>query len=149
MSRFTPSPVAPAPPGPTHGCSSALSSATALPSRQGLYGLSDLNTWGKSHLRAQFSSVPQLCLTLCDCMDCSTPGLPVHQLPELAQTHVHWVGDAIQPSHSLSSPSPPAFNLSQYQGLFQWVSSSHQLAKELEFQLQHQSFQRIFRTDFL
>ena len=63
-------------------------------------------------------------------MDCSTPGLPVHhQLPELTQTHVHWVGDAIQPSHPLSSPSPSAFNLSQHQGLFKWVSSSHQVAK--------------------
>ena len=72
-----------------------------------------------------------------------------HQLLELAQTHVHWVGDAIQPSHPLSSPSPPAFNLSQNQGLFQWVSSSHQVAKVLEFQLQHQSFQWIFRVDFL
>ena len=74
-------------------------------------------------------------------MDCSTPGFPVHhQLPEFTQTHVHWVGDAIQPSHPLSSPSPPAFNLSQHQGLFQWVSSSHQVAKVLEFQLQHQLF---------
>ena len=83
-------------------------------------------------------------------MDCSTPGFLVHhQLPELAQTHVHWVGDAIQPSHPLSSPSPPALNLFQLQGLFQWVSSSHQVAKVLEFQLQHQSFQWIFRTDFL
>ena len=82
-------------------------------------------------------------------MDCSTPGLPVHyQLPEFAQTHVHWVSDAIQPSHPLLSPSPPAFNLSQHQGLFKWVSSSHQVAKGLEFQLQHQSFQCIFRTDF-
>ena len=82
--------------------------------------------------------------------DCSTPGLPVHlQLPELAQTHVHRVGDAIQPSHPLSCPSPPAFNLFQHQGLFQWVSSLHQVAKVLEFQLQHQSFQWIFRTDFL
>ena len=90
---------------------------------------------------------------LCDPMDCSTPRLPVHhQLPELAQTHVHRVSDAIQPSHSLSSPSPPAFNLFQYQGLFQWVSS-HQVAKVLEFQLQHQSFQWIsglisFRIDW-
>ena len=75
-------------------------------------------------------------------MDSSTPGLPVHhQLPELAQTHVHRVGDAIQPSHPLSSPSPPAFNLSQHQGLFQGVSSSQQVAKVLESQLQHQSFQ--------
>ena len=82
-------------------------------------------------------------------MDCITPGLPIHhQLPELAQTHVRWVNDAIQPSHLLSSPSPPAFSLSQHQGLFQWVSSSHQVAKVLEFQLQHQSFQWIFRTDF-
>ena len=72
-----------------------------------------------------------------------------HQLPEFTQTHVHWVGDAIQPSHPLSSPSPPAFNQSQHQGLFKWVSSSHQVAKVLEFQLQHQSFQWIFRTDFL
>ena len=72
----------------------------------------------------QFSSVPQSCLTLCNSMDCSTPGFPVHhQLPELAQTHVHQVSDAIQPSHRLSSPSPPAFNLSQHQGIFQCVSS--------------------------
>ena len=74
------------------------------------------------------SSVAQSCPTLCDPMDCSTPGFPVHhQLPELAQTHVHRVGDAIQPSHLLSSPSPPAFNLSQHQGLFQWISSLHQV----------------------
>ena len=96
------------------------------------------------------SSVTQLCLTLCNPMDCSMPGLPVHhQLPELTHTHIHWVSDDIQPSHPLSSPSPPAFNLSQHQGLFEWVSSSHQMAKVLEFQLQHQSFQWIFRTDFL
>ena len=76
--------------------------------------------------------------------------VPVHQqLPELTQTHVHWVGEAIQPSHPLLSHSLPAFNLSQHQGLFQWVSSLHQVAKVLEFQLQHQSFQWIFRTDFL
>ena len=103
-----------------------------------------------SSVVVQFSSVTQLCLTLCNPMDCSTPGFPVHhQLLEFTQTHVHWVGDAIQPSHPLSSPSPPAFHLSQPQGLFQWVSSSHQAAKVLEFQLQHQSFQLIFRTDFL
>ena len=89
-----------------------------------------------------FSSVTQLCLTFCDPMDCSTPGFPVHhQLPEFTQTHVHWVSDAIQPSHPLSSPFPPAFNVSQHQGLFKWVSSRHQVAKVLEFQLQHQSFQ--------
>ena len=84
-----------------------------------------------------FSLVAHLCPTLCDPMDCSTPGLPVHhQLSELAQTHVHRVGDAIQPSHPLSSPSPPAFNLSQHQGLFKWVNFLHQVAKVLEFQLQ-------------
>ena len=78
-------------------------------------------------------SVTQSNSTLCNPMDCSTPGFPVHhQLPELAQTLVHWVSDAVQPSHPLSSPSPPAFNLSQHQGLFQWVSSSHQVAKVLE-----------------
>ena len=90
----------------------------------------------------QFSSVTQSCPTLYDPMNHSTPGLPVHhQLLEFTQTHVYWVGDAIQPSHPLSSPSPPALNLSQQQGLFKWVSSSHQVAKILEFQLQHQSFQ--------
>ena len=98
----------------------------------------------------QFSSITQSCQTLCNPMGCSMPGFPVHhQLLELAQTHFHGVGDAIQPSHPLSSPSPPTFNLSQHQGLFQWVSSSHQVAKVLVFQLQHQSFQRVFRTDFL
>ena len=98
----------------------------------------------------QFSSVAQLCPTLCDTMNHSTPGFPVrHWLLEFTQTHVHQVGDAIQPSHPLSSPSPLAFNLSQYQGLFKWVSSSHQMAKVSEFQLQHQSLQWIFRTDFL
>ena len=86
-------------------------------------------------------SVTQSCLTLCNPIDCSTPGFPVlHYLPEFVQTHVHWAGDAIQPSHSLSLPSLPTLNLSQHQGLFQWVGSSHQLAKVLEFQLQHQSF---------
>ena len=86
----------------------------------------------------QFSSVAQLCPTLCDPMNRSTPGLPVHhQLPEFTQTHVHRVGNAIQPSHPPSSPSPPAFNLAQHQGLFQSLSSSHQVAKVLELQLQH------------
>jgi len=99
----------------------------------------------------QFSSVQSLShVRLCDPMNRRTPGLPVHhQLPEFTQTHVHWVGDAIQPSHPLSSPSPPAFNLSQHQGLFKWVSSSHQVAKVLEFQLQHQSFLWTPRTDLL
>ena len=96
------------------------------------------------------TSFTQSCLSLCDPMDCSMPVFPVHhQLRELAQTHVHQVSDAIQLSHPLLSPSPPAFSLSQHQSLFQWVSSSHQVAKVLEFQLQHQSFEWIFRTDFL
>ena len=95
--------------------------------------------------QVQFSSVAQSCLTLCDPTNHSMPGLPVHhQLPEFTKTHSHWVGDAIQPSHPLSSPPVPAFNLSQHQGLFQWVSYLHQVAKVLE--LQHQSFQWIFRT---
>ena len=86
-------------------------------------------------------SVPKSCLTLWDPMDCSTPGfLHLHYLPELAKTHVQQVGDAIQPSHPLSPPSPPAFNLSWHQGLFQQVCSSHQVADVLELQLQHQSF---------
>ena len=98
----------------------------------------------------QFSSVAQSCPTLCDPMDCSTPGFHVHwQCLELTQTHVHWVGDAIQPSYPLLCPSPPTFNLSQHQGLFKWVNYSYQMAKVLEFQLHHQSFQWIFRTDFL
>ena len=98
----------------------------------------------------QFSSVTQSCPTLCDPMNCSTPGLPVHhQLPESTQTHVHGVGDAIQPSHPRLSPSPPTLNLSQYQGLLKWVRSLHQVAKVLEFQLQHQSFQWTPRTDLL
>ena len=84
----------------------------------------------------QFSSISQSCPTLCNPMNRSTPGLPVHhQLPEFTQTHVHRVSDAIQPSHPLSSPYPPAFNISQHQGLFKWVSSSHQVAKVLAFQL--------------
>ena len=95
-------------------------------------------------------SVTKSCPPLCNAMDCSTPGFPVlHYLPEFAQTHVHGVDDAIQLSHPLSHPSPPAFNLSQHQGLFQGVSPSHQVAKGSELQLQHQSFQWIFQVDFL
>ena len=98
----------------------------------------------------QIRSVAQSCPTLCDPMNPSTPGLPVyHQLPKFTQTHVHRVSDAIQPSHHLSSPSPPAPNPSQHQSLFQWVNSSHQVAKTLEFQLYHHSFQRNPRADFL
>ena len=104
------------------------------------------------HLKTyfQFSSVSQSCPTLWDPMNCSMPGLPVHHhLPEFTQTHDHWVGDAIQPSYPLSSPSPPAPNPSQHQSLFQWVNSSHEVAKVLEFQPQHQSFQRTTRADLL
>ena len=95
-------------------------------------------------------SVTKLCSTVSDPVNCSSPGFPVlYYLPEFEQTHVCWVSDAIHPFHPLSSPSPPALNLSQHQGLFQWIGSSHQVAKVLELQLQHQSFQWIFRIDFL
>ena len=113
--------------------------------------LSGLQIWKSLLCRersSQFSSVAQSCPTLCDPMNCSTPGLPVHhQLLEFTQSHVHWVSDAIQPSHPLSSPSPPAPNPSQHQSLFQWVNPSHEVAEVLEFQLKHQSFQRTPRTD--
>ena len=98
----------------------------------------------------QFSSVTQSCLTICDPVNHSTPGLPVHyQLPESTQTHVHWVSDANQLSYPLSSPFPPALNLSQHQSLFKWVGFLHQVAKVLEFQRQHQSFQWTSRADLL
>ena len=103
-------------------------------------------------ISVQFSSVTQSCPTLCDPMNRSTPGFPVHhQLPEFTQTHVHQVSDAIQPSHPLSSPSPPAPNPSQHQSLFQWVNSSHEVAKVLEFQRGSQqtaeNSSRIFRWE--
>ena len=95
-------------------------------------------------------SVTQSCPTLCDPMDCSTPALPVpHHLPKFTQVHIHCIGNAIQTSHPLMPSSPFAFNLSQHQGLFQWISRLHQMTKILELQLQHQSFQWIFRVDFL
>ena len=96
------------------------------------------------------SSVAPSCPTLCDSMNCSTPGLPVHHhLPEFTQTHVHRVRDAIQPSHPGSSASPPATNHSQHQSLFQWVNSSHEVSKVLELQLYHHPFQRNPRVDLL
>ena len=96
------------------------------------------------------SSVIQSCPTLCDLMNHSTPGLPVqHQFPEFTQTHIHRVSDAIQPSHPLWSPTPPAPNPSQHQSLFQWVNSSHEVAKVLEFQLKHHALQRNPRADLL
>ena len=101
-------------------------------------------------LHIQFSSVIQSCLTLCDPHELQHARPPCPSpTPRVHPNHVNWVNDAIQPSHRLSSSSPPALNLSQHQGLFKWVSSSHQVAKVLEFQLQHQSFQWIFRTDLL
>ena len=108
-------------------------------------------TWGEpEHMDNVQLSSTQSCPFLCDPMDCSIPYFPVHhQLPESTQNHVHWVSDAIQPSHPLSFSSLPAFNLFQHQRLFKRVSSSHQMAKALEFQLQHQSFQWIPRTDLL
>jgi len=103
-----------------------------------------------SLLSVQFSSVTRSCPTFCNPMDYSRPGFPVHhQLLELAQTHVHPVGDAIQPCHPLSSSCPRVSNLSHHHVLFKWVRSSHQMAEVLEFQHQHQSFQWTFRTDFL
>ena len=101
--------------------------------------------WQRPTLSSLHLSTSQSCTSLCDPMDCSMPGFSVnHQHPEISQTHVYWVSDAIQPS-----PSPPAFSLPQHQGLFQWVRFSHQIAKVLKLQLQHQSFQWIFRVDFL
>ena len=95
-------------------------------------------------------SVTHLCLSLCNPMDCSTSGFCVlHCLLEFAQTHIRWIDDAMQPSHPLPPASPPVLSLSQYQGLFQWVDSSHQVAKVLKLQLQHKSLQWIFRVDFL
>ena len=117
--------------------------------------LKNQRSWGfylptPFHPSVQFSSVAQSCLPLCDPMNLSTPGLPVHhRFPEFTQIHAHQVDNAIQPSHPLSSPSPPAPNPSQHHGLFQWVNSSHEVAKVLEFQLQHQSFQWTPRTDLL
>ena len=115
-----------------------------------LWGIIGLDPMCVRLFSVQFSSATQLCPILCDPIDCSKPCFPVHhQLLELAQTHVHRVGGTIHQSHPLLSPSPPAFNFSQHQGLFKWISSSHQVATVLEFQLQHPSFQWIFRTDFL
>ena len=110
----------------------------------GLQGDQTSQSW-----RSERVKVTQSCSTLCNPMDSSMPSFPVlYYLLEFAQIHFHWVDDANQLSHPLSPPSP-AFNLSQHQGLFQWVSSSHQVAKILELQLQHQSFQWIFRVGFL
>ena len=110
-----------------------------------------LMPWKQLNQRSvQYSSVAQSCPTLSSPMNRSTPGLPVHhQLPEFTHTHIHQVSDAIQPSHPLSSPLPLAPNPSQHQSLFQWVSSSHEVAEELDFQLQHPSFQWTPRTDLL
>ena len=109
-----------------------------------------LRSWPLVPFHGKFCcSLTKSCLTLCSPIDCSTPGFPVfHHLPEFSQTHLHWVSDVIQPFHPLSPTSLPALNLSQHQGLFQWVGSLHQVAKVLELQLQHQSCQWIFWVDF-
>ena len=131
-----------------------LPTSAVLPAPTDMLSLLWLNRAGALTPQVQFSSVQfisiaQLCPSLHNPMDCSMPCFSVHhQLPDVAQTHVHWVSFAIQPSHPLSSPSP-TFSLSQHQDLFKWVSSSNQMAKVLELQLQHQFFQWIFRTDFL
>ena len=110
---------------------------------------SSSEAWVYSQWNLCCCSITKSCLTLCDPMDCSTPGFPVlHYLPEFAQNHVHWVSDAIQPTHPLSPPSPPALSLSQ-RHLFQLVGCLHQVAKVLELQLQYQSFQWIFSIAFL
>ena len=132
-------------PGKKMGCHSLLHGILTQGSNPSLRHCRQQILYHLSHQRSprslgQFSSVAQSCPTLCDPMDCSTPGFPVqHQLLEFTQTRVHCIGDAIQPSHPLSSPSPSTFNLSQHQGLFQWVSSLNQVAKVLELQLQHLS----------
>ena len=121
----------------SHWCHPTISSA-GIPFSFCLQSFPASGSFPKSQFFTSvwFSAVTQSCLTLCDPMDCNTPDFTVNdQLPEFTQTHVHWVGDAIQASHPLSSPSPPAFNLSQHQGLFQWVTYSYQVAKALEFQL--------------
>ena len=128
---------------PFHLWFSSLEDLCRSPSTQGHFLWGDIFVEHKitcallgPNISLQFSSVTQSCPTLCNPMNHSKPGFPVHhQLPEFTQTHVHWVRDAIQPSHPLSSPSPPAPNPSQHQSLFQWVSSLHQVAKVLEFQL--------------
>ena len=108
------------------------------------------SSWVTWEAQRTSSSVAQSHPTLCNPMRCSMPGLPVfHHLPEFAQTHVHWVGDIIQPSHPLPSPPPPACNHSHHQSLFQWVYSTYQVAEVLDLKLQHQPFKWIFRIDFL
>ena len=108
-------------------------------------------SWEPSqHFCCGYCSVAKSCLTLCNPMDCSMPGFPIlHYLLKFAQIHIHWVSDATQPSHPLLPSTPFAFNLSQNQGVFQWVIPLHRVAKILEVQLQHQPFQWIFRTDLL
>ena len=107
-----------------------------------------VNRWKDTHQSSSVQLLTHVWLFVNPWIASHQASLSIHQLPGFTQTHAHWVNDAIQPSHPLSSPSPPTFNLSQHQGLFHWISSSHQVARVLEFQLQHLSFQWIFRTDF-
>ena len=134
---------------PFFSCLQSSSASGYLP-KSWLFPSGSQSIGASTSASVNFSSVLQSCPILCDPMDCNMPGLPVHhQLLEFARSHVHQVGDAIQPSYPLSSLSPPTFSLCQHQDLFQWVSSSYQMAKVLELQLQHQSFQWVFRVDFL
>ena len=110
----------------------------------------EIAAYDKLHFCCYCCWLTQLHLTLCDPLDCSTPDFPIHHhLLEFGQTHVHWVSDAIQPSRPQPSPSPPAFNRAQHQGLFQWVCSLYQVAKILELYPQNKSLQCIFSIDFL
>ena len=144
-----PSPGGPPNPGIEH-LSSALASGFFTTEPPGRTQALTANVYILFSFHCCCFSVAQSCLALCNPMDCNTPGSPVlHHLLEFSQADVQWVSDAIQPFCPLSFPSPPAFNCSQHQDLFQWVDSSNQMAKVLELQLQHQSFQWIFRTDFL
>ena len=124
---------------PTKGIMELLRELLVWVTRSGfLYFFICVNLYSSSFPLSCCCSVTQSCLTLCNPMDCSTIGLPIFNcLPEFAQTHVHWVGDAIQASQPLSSPSPPTLSLSQHQDLFQWISSLYHVAKVLELQLQH------------
>ena len=127
---------------------SRVFSNTTIQNHQLFSGQLSLQSNSHIHIFSSVQSLSHVQLFVTP-MDCSTAGFPVlHHLPEFTQTHVHWVSDAIQPSHLLSFSPLPALNLSQHQGLLKWVSPLHQVAKVLEFQLQHQTFQCVFRTDF-
>ena len=136
--------------GPFHGQEISASIMKHKGKNEENHKQENTNGFINSSHSVQFTSVTQSYPTLCEPMNCSTPGLPVHhQPPDSTQTHVHWVSDAIQPPYPCWLSSPPALNLSQHQGFFHLTGSSHQVAKVLELQLQHQSFQWISRVGFL